>query len=140
MMRKIHLIAAGLIGLILPDLSPAPTHAMPGSGAFAPASDIAFVPVADLNAAWEERRRWRYSQRRSPPAWRPSQHYYQSDAHYPAYRHGGYAAYDCCQAYAAYPVDDRAHYYSNLGRYYHQEYPRFFLHGFYNGRDSTNSW
>jgi hypothetical protein len=125
-MRKIHLIAASLIGLTLPVLSPAPTHAIPGSGAFAPVADTAFVPVADLNVVPVERRRWRYSHRR------PSRPYYAPYADYPAYRYGSYAAYDCpCEAYAVYPAYDRPYSYSHLGRYYYPYERPAYLPGFY---------
>ena len=126
MMQKIHLIAASLIGLTLPVLSPAPSHAIPGSGAFAPVADITFVPVADLNVVPVERRRWRYSHRR------PSRPYYAPYADYPAYRYGGYAAYDCrCETYAVYPAYDRPYAYSHLGRYYYPYERPAYLPGFY---------
>jgi hypothetical protein len=137
MMRKIHLIAASLIGLTLPVLSSAPTHAIPGGGAFAPAADTAFVPVADLNAGPVERQRWRYSHRRSG---RPSRPYYAPYADYPAYRYGGYAASDCCEVYAVYPTYDRPYSYSPLGRYYYEEGRRFYLPGFYAGPASYYYW
>ncbi len=127
-MRKIHLIAAGLIGLTLPLLSPATTHAVPGSGAFAPAVDAALVPVADL---YVEPRRWRHSHRR------PSRPYYAPYADYPAYRYGGYAAYE---VYAVYPVYDRPYSYSHMGRYYYRDEPRFYLPGFYSEPPSYYYW
>ena len=136
MSRKIHLIAAGVIGLTIPVLSPAPTHALPGSGAFAPAADIAFLPVADLNVVPAEPR-WRYSHRRVR---RPSRPYYEPYAYYPAYRYGGYAAYDCCEAYAVYPAYDRPYSYSYLGRYYYRDERRFYLPGFYGERVSYYYW
>ena len=128
MSRKTHLIAASLIGLTLPVLSPAPTHALPGSGAFAPVADIALVPVADLSAAPEERQHWRYRHRRSAHAWRPSRPYYAPYADYPAYRYGGYVAYECCEVY--YPAYERPYAYSHMGRYYYAEGPRYYLPGF----------
>jgi len=140
MMRKIHLIAASLIGLTLPVLSPAPTHAIPGSGAFAPAAHTAFVPVADLNVVPVERRRWRYGHRRLARAWRPSRPYYAPYADYPAYRYGGYAACDCREAYAVYPTYDRPYSYSYLGRYYYQDERRFYLPGFNSAPASYYYW
>jgi hypothetical protein len=126
MMQKIHLIAASLIGLTLPVLSPVPTHAIPGSGAFAPVADITFVPVADLNVVPVERRRWRYSHRR------PSRPYYEPYAYYPAYRYGGYVAYDCrCETYAVYPAYERSYSYSHMGRYYYPYERPAYLPGFY---------
>ncbi len=139
-MRKIHLIAASLIGLTLPVLSPARTHAIPGSGAFAPVADIAFVPVADLNGVPAEPRRWRYSHRRLARAWRPSRPYYAPYADYPAYRYGGYAACDCREAYAVYPAYDRPYSYSYLGRYYYQDERRFYLPGFNSAPASYYYW
>ena len=134
-MRKIHLIAASLIGLTLPVLSPAPTHAIPGSGAFAPVADTAFMPVADLNVVPVERRRWRYSHRR------PSRPYYEPYAYYPAYRYVGHVAYDCrCETYAVYPAYDRPYSYSHLGRYYYEEGRSFYLPGFYAGPASYYYW
>jgi hypothetical protein len=131
MMRKIHLIAASLIGLTLPVLSPAPTHALPGSGAFAPAVDTALVPVADLGVVPTERQRWRYGHRRSARVWRPSRPYYAPYADYPAYRYGGYVAYECCEVYAVYPAYERPYSYSHMGRYYYAEGPRYYLPGFH---------
>jgi hypothetical protein len=140
MMRKIHLIAASLIGLTLPVLSPAPTHAIPGSGPYAPVADIAFVPVAELSVVPVERQRWRYSHRRSAHVSRPSRPYYAPYADYPAYRYGGYVACDCREAYAVYPVYDRPYSYSHLGRYYYQDERRFYLPGFYSGPASYYYW
>jgi hypothetical protein len=138
-MRKIHLIAASLIGLTLPVLSPAPTQAIPGSGAFAPGTETVIVPVADLNV---EPQRWRYRHRRSARVWRrPSRPYYEPYAYYPAYRYGGYAAYDCpCEAYAVYPAYERPYSYSPLGRYYYEDGRRFYLPGFYAGPASYYYW
>jgi hypothetical protein len=135
MTGKIYLIAAGLIGLASAVLSPAPTQAMP-AGVFAPAADNAVVPVADLNVVPAEPR-WRYSHRRVR---RPSRPYYEPYAYYPAYRYGGYAAYDCCEAYAVYPVYDRPYSYSHLGRYYYRDERRFYLPGFYGGPASYYYW
>src|SRR5258708_14989799 len=124
-MRKIHLIAAGLIGLTLRVLSPAPRHAIPGSGAFTPVADTAFLLAADLTVVPVERRRWRYSHRR------PSRPYYAPYADYPAYRYGSYA-YDCrCETYAVYPAYERPYSYSHLGRYYYEEGRPAYLPGFY---------
>jgi hypothetical protein len=140
MIRKIHLIAASLIGLTLPVLSPAPTHAIPGSGAFAPVADTAFVPVADFNVVPAEPPRWRYSHRRQARAWRPSRPYYAPYADYPAYRYGGYAAYDCCEVYVVYPAYDRPYSYSPLGRYYYADDPRYYLPGFHGSPASYYYW
>jgi hypothetical protein len=131
MIRKIYLIAASLIGLTWAVLSPTPTHAIPANGAFAPVADNAFMPVADLNV---EPQRWRYSHRRHARVWRPSRPYYAPYADYPAYRYGGYVAYDCrCETYAVYPAYDRPYSYSHLGRYYYEEGRSFYLPGFYAG-------
>jgi hypothetical protein len=139
MSRKVHLIAASLIGLALPVLSPAPTLALPGSGAFAPVADNAVVPIADLNVVPVEPRRWRYSHRHVR---RPSRPYYEPYAYYPAYRYGGYAAYDCCEVYAVYPYPayERPYSYSYLGRYYYAEGRRFDLPGFYREPVSYYYW
>jgi hypothetical protein len=137
-MRKIHLVAASLISLTLPALSPTPTHAGPASGAFAPAAGNAFVRVADLNVEPMEPRRWRYSHHHVR---RPSRPYYEPYAYYPAYRYGGYAAYDCrCEVYAVYPAYERPYAYSPLGRYYYADDPRFYLPGFYGGTNSYYYW
>ena len=134
MSRKIHLIAASLIGLAWPVLSSAPTLALPGSGAFAPAADAAVVPVADLNVVPAEPRHWRYGHRR------PSRPYYEPYAYYPAYRYGGYAAYDCCEAYVVYPAYERPYAYSHLGRYYYRDERRFDLLGIYDAPASYYYW
>src|SRR6266851_2231921 len=139
-MRKIHLIAASLIGLTLPVLSPAPTQAIPGSGAFAPVADITLVPVADLNVVPAERQRWRYGHRRSARVWRPSRPYYAPYADYPAYRYGGYVAYECCEVYAVYPAYERPYSYSHLGRYYYRDERRFYLPGFYREPAADYYW
>jgi hypothetical protein len=138
MSRKIPLIAASLIGLTLPVLSPAPTQAIPGSGAFTPVADTAFVPVADVAVA--PAAEWRRGHRRWARARRPSRPYYEPYAYEPAYRYGGNAPYDCCEVYAVYPAYDRPYSYSYLGRYYYAEGPRYYLPGFHGSPASYYYW
>jgi hypothetical protein len=140
MRRKIHLIAASLIGLTLPVLSSAAAQAIPGGGgAFTPVAPAALMPVADVSVVPGEPQRWRSSHRRQAREWRPRSYYvapyadYRADLDYRAYRYG-YA--HCCEVYAAYPAFEqpyRPYSYSHMGRYYFADDPRYYLPGFEGG-------
>jgi hypothetical protein len=132
MPKRIPLIAASLMGLTFPLLSAAPSQAMPGGGAFRPAADAAYLPVAEVSGVPAKRRHASH-RRHVRVESEAEEFYFPPYAYSPAYQYG-YAPYGCCELSPIYPAYGRPYFYAPPVRRRYVDYRNSHRWGFWGER------